>query len=114
MPTCECCGAELTRSQVAKKGRYCSLSCGRIAYLHSPAGKASTARAWAKAAETSRRKYYAKVRADIVAICADLLDGQAPSPEMLAVAARMRKTGYELGWRSGYRARQSREMRGAA
>jgi hypothetical protein len=110
-PLCACgCGEPLTKRQKGKRGKYRSLSCSRHAALLKPSVRAAVQRSWAKAAETNRRKHYAKVRAEVLDVCRDVLQGAEPTPEMIAIAVRMRVKGYNSGWR----ARWSREKRRAA
>lgn len=91
-------------------GKYHTISCARFDALRRPEVRAAIVRCWAKAADTNRRKYMAKVRAEIIDTCRDVLNGREPTREMLAVAARMRKRGYDSGWR----ARWGREKRNTA
>lgn len=98
---CACgCGEALTRRQVQRGGIYQSLSCARKAYLARPESKAVIQRCWAKAAVTNQRTYFARVRAEIIATCQDVLKGQEPTRAMLVMAARMHRAGYIRGWRA--------------
>ena len=114
-PLCACgCGIRLTKRQTQRGGKYVSLSCSRQDALTRPSVRAAIVRNWVKAAETNKRKYYARVRAEVLDVCRDVLGGAEPTREILAVAARMRRLGYNAGWRVRW-ARQSREKhRGAA
>lgn len=107
---CACgCDRVLTPRQCRRGNRYASKSCSGHVQYAKPGFRAAAASALVRGNETNRRRHAEQVKRDILATCRDVLEGADPSRAMVIVAVRMRNRGYH----AGYRARQSRDLRGA-